>query len=377
VRRLFVGAASLRGLFNSKHSLLIQNNTPRPSRYSAVVAVAPVSASSLVQGEAMPGVLTSADEPPLSRVNFAHSGDNAVTKAAYYGGDDSLRDKVTIVRTREEAQAAVRALYAATSRGAVHACDTEVMDIDLKEVGPVGNGHVTCVSVFSGPSVDYGDGTGKALWIDNLDEADGLLQEFKAWFEDETQPKVWHNYGFDRHVMYNEAIDCRGFAGDTMHMARLADSSRDKATGGGAGYSLESLTSDIVGRRKVPMKELFGVGHLLKDGTESRVKVLPAIEDLQRGSVHAWHRNSFIEYSAFDAEGTWLLHEALTAQLLKLPWVEHASNGADNGPPTFHSLKEYNDLVMVPFGETLTDMERRGIKVNADDYLAKVQVWGF
>jgi hypothetical protein len=41
--------------------------------------------------------------------------------------------------------------------------------------------------------------------------------------------KVWHNYGFDRHVLFNEGLNCRGFAGDTMHMARLWDSSRDKA----------------------------------------------------------------------------------------------------------------------------------------------------
>jgi hypothetical protein len=32
---------------------------------------------------------------------------------------------------------------------------------------------------------------------------------------------VWHNYGFDRHVMGNEGIDCGGFFGDTFHMARL------------------------------------------------------------------------------------------------------------------------------------------------------------
>eukprot|EP00954_Amorphochlora_amoebiformis_P016232 1271894-Amorphochlora_amoeboformis.AAC.1 len=25
--------------------------------------------------------------------------------------------------------------------------------------------------------------------------------------------QVWHNYGFDRHVLYNEGIDARGFAG--------------------------------------------------------------------------------------------------------------------------------------------------------------------
>ena len=37
-------------------------------------------------------------------------------------------------------------------------------------------------------------------------------------------------------------------------------------------------------------------------------------------------------------------------------------------------MREYFDCVMVPFGETLTDMERRGIKVNAHDYLAGVEV---
>ena len=50
-------------------------------------------------------------------------------------------------------------------------------------VGPVGHGKVTCVSIFSGPDVDYGDGPGKALWIDNLDDADGVLQEFKVSHE--------------------------------------------------------------------------------------------------------------------------------------------------------------------------------------------------
>ena len=59
---------------------------------------------------------------------------------------------------------------------------------------------------------------------------------------------MWHNYGFDRHVMNNENINCKGFYGDTMHMARLWDTSRDKATGGGGGegYSLESLSSELI-----------------------------------------------------------------------------------------------------------------------------------
>jgi len=294
-----------------------------------------------------------------------------VTRGDYYCGDAELRSKTTIVRTKEEARVAVAALYAASSQGAIHACDTEVADIDLKKVGPVGNGYVTCVSIFSGLGVDYGDGPGKALWVDNLDDSRGVLQEFKAWFEDEREKKVWHNYGFDRHVLFNEGIDARGFAGDTMHMARLADSSRDKASGGGGGYGLAALTSDLVGDAKVPMKEIFGVGALRKDGTEGKVRTLPPIEELQRGSIHARHRPEFIRYSAFDAEGTWKLHQVLDQALSKMPWVE---DSADKAGARMHSMREYYELVLVPFGVTLTDMERRGIKVNASEYLASLQV---
>jgi len=53
--------------------------------------------------------------------------------------------------------------------------------------------------------------------------------------------QVWHNYGFDRHVMANIGIECDGFSSDTLHMARLADASRN----GKKNYSLESLTSDV------------------------------------------------------------------------------------------------------------------------------------
>lgn len=60
---------------------------------------------------------------------------------------------------------------------------------------------------------------------------------FKEFFEDNSIMKVWHNYSFDRHVLGNHGINCQGFRADTMHMARLWDSSRQ-----GKGYSLESLT---------------------------------------------------------------------------------------------------------------------------------------
>ena len=182
---------------------------------------------------------------------------------------------MTVVTTKEQAEVVLKALYSDQSRKAFHACewrpathipspppfspppltlatgDTEVMRIELKDVGPVGNGHMTCFSMYSGPDFDYGFGKGQSLFVDCLDASRDLLPMFKDWFEDEDFKKVWHNYGFDRHIMFNEEIDCKGFAGDTMHMARLEDSSRGKFGGGGGGYSLAALTEDLLGRAKV------------------------------------------------------------------------------------------------------------------------------
>jgi len=267
---------------------------------------------------------------------------------------------ITIVQTKEEARIVMKQLMSKEAEGIIHACDTEVMAIELKSVGPVGNGFVTCASIYSGPTFDYGlgDGPGSALWIDNIDDSFGILQEFKEWFEDSRFLKTWHNYGFDRHVMWNEGIDCRGFGGDTMHMARLQDTSRLKY-GTGRGYSLEALTSDILERRKKPMKEIFGVARLRKDGTAGSIVDVPPVEVLQRDPRF---RQQWIVYSAYDAEGTWLLRNALQGMLEQMPWTDN------------RNLYEYYDMHMRNFGEVLTDMERRGIQVNAKDYLASVEV---
>lgn len=64
--------------------------------------------------------------------------------------------------------------------------------------------------------------------------------EFKDYFEDPNYLKVWHNYGFDRHILFNHGIDVQGFGGDTMHMARLADPSRMR-------YGLKHLTGQLQG----------------------------------------------------------------------------------------------------------------------------------
>jgi len=277
----------------------------------------------------------------------------------YFDVADMRVDGVTIVRTKDQARKVMEVLMNADPN-IFHACDTEVMDIDLKQVGPVGNGYVTCASVYSGPDFDYGlgDGPGTMLWIDNLDDACGILQEFKPWFEDHTKLKVWHNYGFDRHVMWNEGINCVGFGGDTMHMARLEDTSRQMD--GRGGYSLEALTTDLLEYKKTAMKEIFGVPRMRKDGSEGTIRDIPPIEVMQRDPTH---REKFIEYSAIDAKSTWDLHEVLVGKLKEKKWI---AKGPDLYAYYWNNMRE--------FGSVLTDMERRGIRVNAKDYLATVEV---
>lgn len=272
-------------------------------------------------------------------------------------------DKITIIADRNKARAALDTLKTAN---VVWACDTEVADIDVKTVGPVGNGRVTCVSIYGGPSIDFGfgEGPGSALWVDNLGDDSLLREEFKEWFENNNYKKVWHNYGFDRHVMYNEGVDCRGFAGDTMHMARLWDTSRDRASGGGDGYSLESLSDALttdLRLQKIGMKELFGKGKLKRDGTESKIKELPDIRELQLGP----HRERWIEYSAKDAVATWHVFDALRLHLMNMVWQVNGQN--------LGNMMDFYNKYLRDFGELLTDMERVGIKVDTQGHLVEAE----
>ncbi|CAM8995180.1 unnamed protein product [Rhodiola kirilowii] len=122
----------------------------------------------------------------------------------------------------------------------VHACDTEVAQIDVKQETPVNHGEIICFSIYSGAHADFGSGK-SCIWVDVLDGGGReILLEFAPFFENPTIKKVWHNYSFDKHIIENYGIVVSGFHADTMHMARLWDSSR--RTNGG--YSLEALTSN-------------------------------------------------------------------------------------------------------------------------------------
>ena len=123
-------------------------------------------------------------------------------------------------------------------------------------------------------------------WLDGRDEvqAAAIAEAFRPFWESAEHAKVWHNYSFDRHVLERRGFRLRGFAADTMHMARLWDSSR----AGRGGYSLEALSSDaaLMGegrlgdenaadtpvRGKVSMKALFGKPNVKADGTYGKVR---------------------------------------------------------------------------------------------------------
>ncbi|KAL6753438.1 hypothetical protein V8C86DRAFT_460650 [Haematococcus lacustris] len=259
------------------------------------------------------------------------------------------------------------------------ACDTEVAYINIKTQSPVGHGVVNCFSIYCGPDVDFREAlpalAGRPgvpqdrLWVDVWDEVElehpggdvsrppepvkegrryklkphhPKIAAFKAFFEDDSIPKVWHNYSFDRHVLGNLGIECKGFEADTMHMARLYDASRS----GRKGYGLDSLTedrqimtevmevvnewrrssrsglpllgiSDIAATAKFSYKTLFGSFNTRQDGTIGKVLTAPEVHELHSDLKY---RYSWADYSAKDAKATWELREALYRCLKNREW---------------------------------------------------------
>ncbi|MBA0792202.1 hypothetical protein Gohar_016721 [Gossypium harknessii] len=255
-------------------------------------------------------------------------------------------------------------------RHLVHACDTEVSNIDVKQETPVDHGEITCFSIYSGADADFGNGK-SCIWVDVLDGGGrDLLKEFVPFFEDQSIKKVWHNYSFDSHVINNYGLEVSGFHADTMHMARLWDSSRRTL----GGYSLEALTGDrnvmqrstwckeekeLIG--KTSMKTIFGKKKVKKDGSEGKMITIAPVEELQREERKLW-----ICYSALDSISTLRLYESLKNKLSSMSWVFDGKTIP--GKSMYHFYEEY----WRPFGEILVKMEREGMLVDRM-YLAQLE----
>ncbi|KAL6538392.1 hypothetical protein OROGR_012380 [Orobanche gracilis] len=275
-------------------------------------------------------------------------------------------DKVLVVDSIPDAREVVRMLTTEYN-DFVHACDTEVANIDVKAESPVDHGEIICFSIYSGPQADFGDGK-SCVWVDVLDGGGkDLIREFAPFFEDPSIKKVWHNYSFDNHVIENYGLKVSGFYADTMHMARLWNSSR--RTDGG--YSLEALTRDPAvmsdakcgpdqeGKGKVSMKNIFGRRKNKKDGSEGKLIMIPPVEELQRAERKLW-----ICYSALDSISTLRLYESLEKKLMKAPW---SVDGQYKG-----SMFDNYRIYLRPFGELLVKMETEGVLVDRS-YLAEIE----
>ena len=148
-------------------------------------------------------------------------------------------------------------------------------------------------------------------------------------------------------------IDCLGFAGDTLHMGRLFDSARINK----GGYSLEALTTQLLGTPKITMKDRFGKRRILKDGSEGKEIIVPSVVEIQRNDS-MWA--SWVDYSVMDAELTWRLYEYLSERLRETEWAQG------------RHMMDFYDIYLVPFGELLTDMERNGVRIDLP-YLRNIE----
>ncbi|XRB13805.1 DNA polymerase I [Pseudoscourfieldia marina] len=368
-----------------------------------------------------------------------------------------------VVRDIDATRHAVELLkrHARENEQHAHAIDTEVQSIDVEADAPCGHGRVICISVYAGPLVDFANNkiysrlsdvpsdARRTLWIDtgvvltkeqqatmtsfskypsivenqDLYKANDVMEVFREYLEDDVSQKVWHNYGFDRHVLENvmlangKTVKLAGFHGDTMHMARLFDTSRRAGAAAAAAaapvaedgeesaactsYSLESLSTDrnifshydaendleVIGRtgnegaedrerarellsaafaKRRSMKEIFSKKKMKKDGTEGKASVMPEMEELQTSeeTKHLW-----VAYSATDAKATWMLYRALRWNLRSVcARVDKALYPSEEGRDDSSRRTLWNVYCdfLRPFGELLTDLESVGVWVDRD-----------
>lgn len=260
--------------------------------------------------------------------------------AAGHGRGCAAGAGITVVSTAEEAARVSEILLGLREAGRVHAVDTETLDWGPGQ-SPYNHGWIVCFSVFCGEDVDFG--SGPRLWVDNMGEGGEpgtLVQCFREYLEDPGVKKVFHNYSFDRAMFKNMGITVAGFAGDTMHMARLWDTELPE-------YSLRALSELLL---EDPWRKSFGCSDLFgKAGVKNFADVL----------TNSVTRDQGIEYSTRDTVATWKLHEHLTTELRRVPW-EDCLRGIEEGK----TMLDFYLTFWRPFAEVLVAMECRGMYVN-------------
>jgi len=241
----------------------------------------------------------------------------------------------------------------------------------------------------------------KRLWVDTAnEEGEAVMQVFKTWLENRSFKKVFHNWSFDSHMFANHGVHVKGFAGDTMHMGRLWDSSR-ALTGGG--YKLSSLCHDLLGWGKTDMKAVFGKSKLKSDGKPGKQIFLPSSLELQTDAdVEVFRR--WVHYSTYDSLCTYYLYFKLRKELESIDWNPDAVMSGSPTPfaPTRgvmrdpsarpsepsaklvaglrgrvpakeRNLLHFYEKCWKPFGEILTHIERNGVFVDTNHLLRQAE----
>ncbi|CAI0437157.1 unnamed protein product [Linum tenue] len=157
---------------------------------SARKVVQPTKGSSL--GEIKKEVATQLPNGKIAAVAIADAAEPSNAKewqADIRKRLTSISSNVLVVDNVSLAKAVVSKLTG-QYRHHVHACDTEVANIDVKVQTPIDHGELICFSVYSGPEADYGNGK-SCIWVDVLDGGgQDILAEFKDFFEDQSIKKV-------------------------------------------------------------------------------------------------------------------------------------------------------------------------------------------
>lgn len=242
----------------------------------------------------------------------------------------------------------------------------------------------------------------KRLWVDTAcEDGEAIMQVFKKWLENRSFKKVFHNWSFDSHMFANHGVHVKGFAGDTMHMGRLWDSSRALS---GGGYKLSSLCHDLLGWGKTDMKVAFGRHKLKSDGTPGKAVFLPSSLELQTDPDGEVFRR-WVHYSTYDTLCTYYLYFKLRKELESMAWKPDAvmsgpttpfapARGAmrdpsarpdepsaklmaglrGRSPAKERNLLHFYEKCWRPFGEILTHIERNGVFVDTGHLLRQAEL---
>ena len=122
---------------------------------------------------------------------------------------------------------------------------------------------------------------------------------------------------------------------------------------------LENYENAKTVKPKESMEQLFAYNKVLKSGALSKLKVMPTTEEMHTKEEYI---EKWVEYAALDAELTWYLREVLATELKSLPI------SAEDMTNSWEFYLKY----WIPFGELLTDLERKGIAVSVP-HLQKIE----